>query len=182
MKIVFATNNAHKLEEVRNILGNKFQVLSLNDIECHVDIPETGKTLEENAMIKAKYVFEHYHISVFADDTGLEVEALGGEPGVYSARYAGGDGHDSEANMKKLLANLKGEENRKARFRDSLYPERRRLGRYSCPGRDGRHSGRRDNGRKEGRVGIRLRPYIPAYRLRQDIRRTRQRHKEQNLS
>lgn len=117
MKIVFATNNAHKLEEVRNILGNKFQVLSLNDIECHVDIPETGKTLEENAMIKAKYVFEHYHISVFADDTGLEVEALGGEPGVYSARYAGGDGHDSEANMKKLLANLKGEENRKARFR-----------------------------------------------------------------
>ena len=117
MKIVFATNNAHKLEEVRNILGNKFQVLSLNDIECHVDIPETGKTLEENAMIKAKYVFEHYHISVFADDTGLEVEALGGEPGVHSARYAEGTDHDSEANMRKLLAKLGDSDQRQAQFR-----------------------------------------------------------------
>ena len=125
MKIVFATNNAHKLEEVRNILGNKFQVLSLNDIECHVDIPETGKTLEENAMIKAKYVFEHYHISVFADDTGLEVEALGGEPGVYSARYAGGDVHDSEANLKKLLAKLKIKRNKNSKVILPLYLKRK---------------------------------------------------------
>lgn len=117
MKIVFATNNKHKLEEVRKILGSKFEVLSLADIQCHTDIPETGTTLEENAMIKAEYVYRHYGISVFADDTGLEVEALGGEPGVYSARYAGGDGHDSEANMRKLLFNLKGKENRNARFR-----------------------------------------------------------------
>lgn len=117
MKIVFATNNKHKLEEVRKILGNKFEVLSLADIQCHTDIPETGTTLEENAMIKAEYVYLHYGISVFADDTGLEVEALGGEPGVYSARYAGGDGHDSEANMRKLLFNLKDKENRNARFR-----------------------------------------------------------------
>lgn len=117
MKIVFATNNKNKLEEIREILGNKFEVLSLNDIDCHVDIPETGKTLEENAVIKANYIANRYGISVFADDTGLEVEALNGAPGVYSARYAGGDGHDSEANMKKLLKELDGKENRKARFR-----------------------------------------------------------------
>ena len=116
-KIVFATNNLHKLEEIRQILGDNMDVLSLSDIDCHADIPETADTLEGNALQKARYVWDHYHMSVFADDTGLEVEALGGEPGVYSARYAGGDGHDSEANMKKLLANLKGEENRKARFR-----------------------------------------------------------------
>ena len=89
MKIVFATNNAHKLEEIRNILGQSIEVLSLSDIGCHVDIPETGTTLEENAMQKAHYVWEHYHFDVFADDTGLEVDALGGAPGVYSARYAG---------------------------------------------------------------------------------------------
>lgn len=117
MKIAFATNNSHKLEEVRNILGPSFEVVSLADIGCHADIPETGTTLEENAMIKAEYVFSHYNISVFADDTGLEVEALGGEPGVYSARYAGGEGHDSEANMRKLLHSMEGKENRKAHFR-----------------------------------------------------------------
>lgn len=117
MKIVFATNNKNKLEEIRDILGNKFEVLSLNDIDCHVDIPETGKTLEENAAIKANYIFKRYNISVFADDTGLEVEALNGAPGVHSARYAEGEGHDSEANMKKLLKELDGKENRKARFR-----------------------------------------------------------------
>lgn len=117
MKIVFATNNKNKLEEIREILGNKYEVLSLKDINCNVDIPETGKTLEENALIKAKYVADNYNISVFADDTGLEVEALNGAPGVYSARYAGGEGHDSEANMKKLLKKLDGDNNRKARFR-----------------------------------------------------------------
>lgn len=117
MKIVFATNNKNKLAEIREILGNGFDVLSLNDINCHVDIPETGTTLEENAAIKADYIFKNYGMSVFADDTGLEVEALGGAPGVYSARYAGGEGHDSEANMSKLLHELNRKDNWKARFR-----------------------------------------------------------------
>ena len=116
MKIVFATNNHHKLSEIRQILGDRVEVLSLQDIGCDVDIPETGKTLEENALQKAQYVFEHYHTDVFADDTGLEVEALNGAPGVYSARYAG-EGHDSEANMSKLLKKLSNNDNRKARFR-----------------------------------------------------------------
>ena len=88
MKIVFATNNQHKLSEVRQILGDSIEVLSLNDIGCHEDIPETGTTLEANAQQKAQYVYDHYHIDCFADDTGLEVDALGGAPGVYSARYA----------------------------------------------------------------------------------------------
>ena len=88
MKIVFATNNQHKLEEVRQILGDSVEVLSLNDIGCDVDIPETGTTLKENALQKAQYVYDHYHIDCFADDTGLEVDALGGAPGVFSARYA----------------------------------------------------------------------------------------------
>ena len=116
-KIVFATNNKHKLSEIRQIMGNRMQVLSLNDINCDVDIPETGNTLEENAMQKAQYVYDHYNLSCFADDTGLEVEALNGEPGVHSARYAEGTDHDSEANMAKLLRNLEGKDNRKARFR-----------------------------------------------------------------
>ncbi|MBR1468878.1 MAG: non-canonical purine NTP diphosphatase [Prevotella sp.] len=123
MKIVFATNNQHKLEEIRQILGPEFEILSLNDIGCHDDIPEKGKTLEENARLKAEYVWEHYGSAVvFADDTGLEVEALDGEPGIFSARYAALDGngsesHDSEANMKKLLRKLEGKDNRRARFR-----------------------------------------------------------------
>ena len=117
MRIVFATNNAHKLSEIRQILGERFEVLSLNDIGCHTDIPETANTLEGNALQKAQYVATHYHISCFADDTGLEVDALGGAPGVHSARYAGGEGHDSEANMSKLLAELGENNNRKARFR-----------------------------------------------------------------
>ncbi len=121
-KIVFATNNKHKLEEIRSILGDDFEVLSLSDIGCHEDIPETSDTLEGNAMQKAQYVFDKYGYDCFADDTGLEVDALGGEPGIYSARYAALDGddsisHDSEANMAKLLRKLEGIENRKARFR-----------------------------------------------------------------
>lgn len=116
-KIVFATNNKHKLEEVRNILKDHFQVLSLNDIDCHDDIPETGNTLYDNAIQKASYIAERYGMSVFADDTGLEVDALQGAPGVFSARYAGGDGHDSEANMKKLLHELENTADRKAQFR-----------------------------------------------------------------
>lgn len=116
-KLVFATNNAHKLEEIRAILGDKVEILSLKDIHCEADIPETADTLEGNAKLKAEYIHAHYGLDCFADDTGLEVEALGGAPGVYSARYAGGDGHDSEANMKKLLAELDGKANRKAQFR-----------------------------------------------------------------
>lgn len=117
MKIVFATNNQHKLQEIRHILGDSIEVLSLKDIGCDVDIPETGTTLEENARQKAEYIWRHYHCDVFADDTGLEVDALNGAPGVYSARYAGGEGHDSEANMAKLLRELGNNNNRKARFR-----------------------------------------------------------------
>ena len=117
MKIVFATNNQHKLSEIRQILGDRVEVLSLKDINCDVDIPETGTTLEANALQKAQYIYDHYQMNVFADDTGLEVDALNGAPGVYSARYAGGEGHDSEANMAKLLHELGENNNRKARFR-----------------------------------------------------------------
>ena len=118
MRIVFATNNKNKLAEIREMLADSgIEVLSLADIGCHEDIPETGKTLEDNALQKARYVHDKYKISCFADDTGLEVDALGGAPGVYSARYAGGEGHDSEANMANLLVGLDGKSDRRARFR-----------------------------------------------------------------
>lgn len=121
MKIVFATNNQHKLQEIRQILGDRVEVLSLKDIGCDVDIPETGQTLEENALQKARYIYDNYHIDCFADDTGLEVEALNGAPGIYSARYAsmenGAASHDSEANMARLIRELADQENRTARFR-----------------------------------------------------------------
>lgn len=116
-KIVFATNNKHKLDEIRKILSDKFEIVSLHDIGCDVDIPETGDTLEDNALMKAEYVKQHYGLDCFADDTGLEVEALDGAPGVHSARYAEGTDHDSEANMDKLLGKLGNNNNRKARFR-----------------------------------------------------------------
>lgn len=116
-RIVFASNNQHKLQEIREILSPEFEIVSLKEIGCHEDIPETGNTLEENALQKARYVSERYHISCFADDTGLEVEALEGAPGVHSARYAEGTDHDSGANMTKLLRELEGKENRQARFR-----------------------------------------------------------------
>ena len=115
-KLVFATNNLHKLNEVSTILENKIELLSLNDINCHIDIPETFNTLEGNALLKAQYIYSNYKLNCFADDTGLEVEALNGEPGVYSARYAG-DIHNSEANMLKLLHNMENKENRQAQFR-----------------------------------------------------------------
>lgn len=102
MKIVFATNNPNKLQEIRDILGERFEIVSLQDIGCHEDIPETGETLQENALLKAKYVAEHYGLDCFADDTGLEVEALHGAPGVHSARYAEGTDHNSEASSAKL--------------------------------------------------------------------------------
>lgn len=123
MKIVFATNNEHKLSEIRSILGGSIEVLSLKDIGCDVDIPETGTTLEENALQKAQYIYDHYHLSVFADDTGLEVDALNGAPGIYSARYASMEAgaheasHDAEANMSRLLRELGENNNRRARFR-----------------------------------------------------------------
>ncbi|MDE6369659.1 MAG: non-canonical purine NTP diphosphatase [Muribaculaceae bacterium] len=115
-KIVFATNNSHKLEELRKLTEGKIEILSLNDINCHDDIPETADTLEGNALIKARWVKERYGYDCFADDTGLEVDALGGAPGVKSARYAG-EGHNSQANMELLLANLDGNTERRARFR-----------------------------------------------------------------
>lgn len=119
-KLVFATNNAHKLEEVVAILGDQVELLSLNDISCQTDIPETAETLEGNALLKSSYIYKNYHLDCFADDTGLEVEALNGAPGVYSARYAGGEGHDAQANMLKLLHELEGKENRKAQFRTAI--------------------------------------------------------------
>lgn len=115
-KLVFATNNLHKLEEVRNIIGNSFEILSLSDINCNDDIPETADTFEGNALIKARHIYNKYGKNCFADDSGLEVDALDGAPGVHSARYAT-EGHDHEANINKLLGVLNGKENRDAQFR-----------------------------------------------------------------
>ncbi len=120
-QLIMATNNEHKLREIRQILGGGFEVKGLADIGCHEDIPETSDTLEGNALQKAHYVREHYGLDCFADDTGLEVEALGGEPGVVTARYGGlngyGEDHDSTANIRCLLDKLEGQNNRRARFR-----------------------------------------------------------------
>lgn len=116
-KIVFATNNAHKLAEIRSMLKGKMEVLSLREIDCHGDIPETADTLEENALIKARFVYTHYGYDCFADDTGLEVEVLGGAPGVHTARYAYPDRQDPEANTRKLLDEMKDKTDRSARFR-----------------------------------------------------------------
>ena len=113
-KIVFATNNAHKLEEVAAILGDSYEVLSLREIGCDADIPETANSFAGNALQKAQYVKDHYGYDCFADDSGLEVDVLDGAPGIYSARYSGGG---SEANMDKLLHNLTGKSERGAQFR-----------------------------------------------------------------
>ena len=117
--LVFATNNPNKVAEVRNQLGTEFEIKTLVEIGCNVDIPETADTLEGNAFLKANYVREHYNLDCFADDTGLEVAALGGEPGVLSARYAGAT-KDPEANMDKVLAGLADKADRSARFRTSI--------------------------------------------------------------
>ena len=114
--LCFATNNAHKLEEIQAILGDSFELLSLNDIHCQEELPETGNTLEANSLQKAKYLYDNYQIDCFADDTGLEVQALGGEPGVYSARYAGEQRSHAD-NINLLLKNLVGITDRSARFR-----------------------------------------------------------------
>lgn len=119
-ELVLATNNAHKLSEIRAIFGDTLHILSLADINCHDDIPETADTLEGNALIKARWVKERYGYDCFADDTGLEVEALDGAPGVHTARYAYPDRHDPEANTQKLLASLKNATNRKAQFRTAI--------------------------------------------------------------
>lgn len=116
IELVFATNNKHKLEEIQATIGDQFKILSLNDIGCSEDIEETANTLEGNASIKSQYIFNTYGKNCFADDTGLEIDALNGEPGVYSARYAG-PGHDHQKNMDKVLLNLSTKTNRKARFR-----------------------------------------------------------------
>lgn len=114
--IVFATNNSHKLQEIRSIVGGRYNILSLSDIDCHDEIPETADTLEGNAILKARWVSEKYGYDCFADDTGLEVYILGNRPGVYSARYAG-EPCDSEKNIDKLLSELDGLNDRRARFR-----------------------------------------------------------------
>jgi len=123
LEVIFATNNPHKLHEIQDILGNEFKLLSLKDINFVGDIPENQPTLEGNALEKARYIFERFNMPCFADDTGLEVQSLHGEPGVFSARYAGtiqdfgSEKNRTEANIQKLLANLKDKENRKAQFR-----------------------------------------------------------------
>ena len=116
MKLVFATHNQNKLLEVKALVPTSIELLSLEDIGCHEEIPETAETIEENAMLKADFVKDRYGLDCFADDTGLEVEVLDGRPGVYSARYAG-EGKNNEDNIDKLLSELKEEENRVARFK-----------------------------------------------------------------
>lgn len=116
MDLVFATNNQHKLQELQAILGNEFRLLSLKDIGCSEDIPEEQPTLEGNASQKSRYIFNKFGYNCFADDTGLEIDALNGEPGVYSARYAGEE-KSAEANMEKVLRKMAKINRRKARFR-----------------------------------------------------------------
>ena len=116
MKLVFATNNKHKIEEVQQLIGRNFKILSLDDIGCNDELPETGNTLDDNAEQKAKYIFEKYNLDCFADDTGLEIEALNCEPGVCSARYAGKE-KDAEKNIEKVLVKLKNSINRNASFK-----------------------------------------------------------------
>lgn len=115
-KLIFVTNNPHKLEEIRNIVGDRIEICSLKEIECFEEIPETADTIRDNAIMKAQYVAEKYGVDCFADDTGLEVAALGGAPGVHTARYASAEGHDTLGNMQLLLQNLEGVADRSARF------------------------------------------------------------------
>ena len=117
--IVFATNNAHKLAEARQILGGEFEIMSLSDIGCHEEVDENADTLEGNSMLKARYVAENYHCDCFADDTGLEVSALNGAPGVHTARYAS-EHNDPAANRAKLLSELSGKDDRTAQFRTAV--------------------------------------------------------------
>lgn len=115
-KLIFVTNNPHKLEEIRKIVGDRIKIYSLKEINCLEEIPETADTIRGNAIMKAQYVAEKYGVDCFADDTGLEVSALGGAPGVHTARYASAEGHDTIGNMQLLLQNLEGETDRSAQF------------------------------------------------------------------
>jgi XTP/dITP diphosphohydrolase len=115
MQLIFATNNQHKLEEVQALTGHNIELKSLNDIGCFEEVPETGETLEANASQKSHYIFDRYHVDCFSDDSGLEVDALNGRPGVYSARFSGE--RDPEANLQLVLRQLGASENRSARFR-----------------------------------------------------------------
>tara|TARA_B100001057_G_scaffold303296_2_gene303507 strand:+ start:1841 stop:2437 length:597 start_codon:yes stop_codon:yes gene_type:complete len=119
MKIVFATNNPNKLKEIQSLIPKEIEIISLNEIGCNVDIPETGDTLEANAFQKAHYIKDNFNYDCFADDTGLEIDELNGDPGVYSARYAGPE-RNANANMNKVLNELKGKKNRKAQFRTAI--------------------------------------------------------------
>jgi len=116
MKLVFATNNKNKIKEIKKLLDNSIELLSLENINCYEEIPETSKTIAGNALQKAQYVFDNYGYNCFADDTGLEIESLNGEPGIYSARYAG-EQRDANDNMDKVLSNLKDKTNRNAHFK-----------------------------------------------------------------
>ena len=115
-KLIFVTNNPHKLEEIRKIVGESIEIYSLKEINCLEEIPETADTIRDNAIMKAQYVAEKYGVDCFADDTGLEVSALGGAPGVHTARYASAEGHDTIGNMQLLLQNLEGKTDRSAQF------------------------------------------------------------------
>ena len=119
MKIVFATNNPNKLKEIQSLVPKEIEIISLNEIGCNEDIPETGDTLEANAFQKAHYIKDNFNYDCFADDTGLEIDELNGDPGVYSARYAGPE-RNANANMNKVLNELKGKKNRKAQFRTAI--------------------------------------------------------------
>lgn len=119
MKLIFASHNKNKVREIAAILPKHIELVGLHDLNYNEEIDETGATLEENALIKAKHIYEKFNLNCFADDSGLEVEALNNEPGVYSARYAGNEKND-DANMNKLLANLSGQTNKKARFRTAI--------------------------------------------------------------
>ena len=176
--IVFATNNSHKLDEIRAILGSQFEVLSLKDIDCHVDIPETANTLEGNAIQKARYIVEHYGYDCFADDTGLEVTALGGEPGVHSARYADGTDHDSEANMQKLLSRLKDKDDRRAQFRTVICLARKSdIADYTLF-----EGVVRGTIAKAGQQRFRLRPHLRPRRLRRELCRPGRRYQEPHIT
>ena len=119
MKIVFATNNPNKLKEIQSLIPKEIEIISLNEIGCNEDIPETGDTLEANAFQKAHYIKDNFNYDCFADDTGLEIDELNGDPGVYSARYAGPE-RNANANMNKVLNELKGKKNRNAKFRTAI--------------------------------------------------------------
>jgi XTP/dITP diphosphohydrolase len=155
MKICFATNNQKKIEEVKAALGSEFELVSLQEIGCHEELPETGDTLDHNAFQKARYVKEHYGVDCFSDDTGLEVEALDGAPGVYSGRFAG-EPRSDERNIDLLLKKLEGQNNRNARFRTVIA--------LILEGKEYRFEGVAKGGIIHNRVGEKGFGYDPVFR------------------